>query len=409
MDIEKYTSAKLYSFFEWVFRLAIWNLLLVLITMTVMAIPYLTFYKIQDNNTLSSVEVVDQYDIKVVQKNGRETILNDVLYLNDEIYKEFVISEKLNGEVTTYTYQINMTKFILTYELEKKYDNIAFENSKLYGVVNKEKELIDDNIFSVENVEYKLDRDKYFVFQYENKEINFGECVETQSVLSSVFLTIAIVLGLFVFIPCFVTVFSMIKIFGEEKGSNAFLLFFDRLWDNFKALYKLELFMLPLICILVFSTYYYYSVITIGNALVSGAWVYILDLFTFAYNFLLVTLIIAVLWLLNLPMTLGYFRMKTKDIFKFTFSMTFKNILYTFIYLFSLLMPILICVIYPVILPMWFVFGISLPLYICYLTSRSKYRYLVRNIEEIQKEMIENTEIYRFTEQEKGDNHEIRN
>jgi len=279
----------------------------------------------------------------------------------------------------------------------------------VFGIINNEKKLIDDKIFSLDGVEYNINKDQCFVFEYSNKTINFGNCIETQSLASSIWLVVAIVLGLFTFIPCFVTVFSMIKIFGEERGSNSVLLFFDRLWDNFKSLYKLELIMLPIISVFIFSTYYYYSIISNDGYEATGIWVYVLDIFTFAYNFLLITLIISILWLLNLPMTLGYFRMNSKDIFKFTFSMTFKNILYTFIYLFSLLIPILICVIYPVILPLWFIFGISLPLYICYLTSRGKYRYLVRNLEEIQREMVENTEIYRFTEQEKGDNHEIRN
>ena len=47
---------------------------------------------------------------------------------------------------------------------------------------------------------------------------------------------------------------------------------------------------------------------------------------------------------------------------------------------------------------MWFVCGISLPLYVCYLVSRTKYRYLVKNLEDITEELTENTDIYKFDE-----------
>ncbi len=409
MDIEKYTSGKLYSFFEWVFRLAVWNLLLMLITCAVMAIPYFAFYKIQDNNSLVSVELIDEYDLKVIQKI-RTTTLSEVLKISENDYQGFDKKENIIDEKNkNYTYIINMSKFYVSYTLDENYSDILFEDMKLIGVSDSGNIIITDTIIPNLEAEYKIDRDRYLICEYDDVKYNFGVVVETQSTLSTIFLLIAIIIGLFVFIPCFVTVFSMIKIYGENQGSNVIILFFDRLWDNFKSLYKLLLIMIPVICIFVFATYYYYSIISNENYQAEGNWIYVLDIFRFSYNFLLVSLILAFLWLLNLPMTLAYFRMRTKDIFKFTFSMTFKNILYTFIYLFTLLIPILICVIYPLVLPMWFIFGISVPLYICHLTCRSKYRYLARNIEEINREMKENTEIYRFSEQEKGDNYEIRN
>ena len=53
-----------------------------------------------------------------------------------------------------------------------------------------------------------------------------------------------------------------------------------------------------------------------------------------SYNVILITVLLFILWLVSLPMTLGYFRMGSKSIFKFTMIMSFKNILFTFLYVF---------------------------------------------------------------------------
>ena len=65
-------------------------------------------------------------------------------------------------------------------------------------------------------------------------------------------------------------------------------------------------------------------------------------------------------------------------------------------------MPILLCLFLPVFIPIWFLCGISLPLYFSYVVSRTKYRYLVNNLEAITEELSENTDIYKYTEKERG-------
>ena len=72
-------------------------------------------------------------------------------------------------------------------------------------------------------------------------------------------------------------------------------------------------------------------------------------------------------------------------------------------YFFSFLIPILLCLINSLFIPIWFVCGISVPLFVCYLVSRTKYRFLAKNIEEINSELKENTDIYKFDDNEKGE------
>ncbi len=402
MDIEKYTSGKIYAFFEWAFRLVVWNVLTILIVLTVMAIPYYIFYNIQDNNLISNVEINDTKLI-VTQKNDRITELDNVFILNDNSYVGFESTTTKKDNKNLYVYEVEMENFTVTYELEEVYGEILYKENSLYGKNANGETLIDDQIIQGEIKESNLNRDNELVLTYENKTINFGRVVETESVASLIWLFIAVLLGVITFIPCFVTMFSMIKIYGEEKGSGVLVLFFDRLWDNFKSLYKVLLIFVPIACLFMFSTYYYYSVISQDGYEVTGIWVYVLNIFTIGYNVLLVSLIIMLLWLLNLPMSLGYFRMNTKTILRFTLNMTFKNILFTFIYLFSYLIPLLLCVINGLFIPLWFVCGISLPMYLCYIVSKSKYRYLVYNVENLQNEMKEDSDIYKFTDKEKGE------
>lgn len=211
-------------------------------------------------------------------------------------------------------------------------------------------------------------------------KLNYGNKIETKSGLSGALIIIAILLALFAFIPCFVTIFSMVKIFAEDGSTSTFVLYFDRLWDNFKALYKVELIIIPSVFILSFALYFYYRII---NSLNYNGFFY-----TFSYSIILITLLILILWLVNLPMTLGYFRMKTFTIMKFTLVMTFKNILFTFLYVVILVIPIILCLFNGFLIPIWFLIGFSLPELVIYLLSAKKYRYLVHNIETYKEDDI---------------------
>jgi len=394
MNVEKYTGSKLYSFFEWLFKLILWNILLILIIMTLSIGPFYGFYKIQDNNLIDNIEFIDN-GLIITQKNNKKTTV-------ENFFGEFKSSDiTIQKDDDNYTLQVKLENdVIITYSLKEEYKDIYLDNGSVIGTNSNNEIVIIDEVLDVNPESYNIDRNRCLILSYNegNKVINFGTKVGVQNGLASAFLVAGVIIAVAAFIPLFVTVFSMIKIYGDNEGSASILLFFDRLWDNFKALYKLELIMIPVVCLFTFATYFYYVNIinsqTLGSSFES--------IYVIGYNFLLVSLIIIVLCLLNLPMTLGYFRMNTKSIMKFTFIMTFKNILYTFIYLFSFLMPILLCLFLPVFIPIWFLCGISLPLYFSYVVSRTKYRYLVNILEAITDELSENTDIYKYTDKERG-------
>lgn len=389
MDVEKYTGSKVFIFFEWAFKLILWNIILILLVMTSVSLPFYGFYKVQDNNLIENV-VIDGDSVTITQKNDRVTVFDDLLNDDNFKVKEYSIN-LINESKEEDGYLIKViceSNILIEYKTNIKYKEITIDNKVLYG---DGVELTKLNNLSYESS--KVNRDGFVEIKYSDTLlINLGVTIEVQNTLAGIFIIIAVIIGVFVFIPTFVTIFSMIKIFGED-GNASIGLFFDRLWDNFKSLWKLELIMIPIVFLFTFATYFYYMNIISSDKLGSFASLYVIG-----YNFLLVTLIIIFFCLLNLPMTLGYFRMDTKSIMKFTFMMTFKNILFSFIYFFSFLIPVLLCVINTFFLPMWFVCGISLPLYVCYLVSRTKYRYLVKNLEDITEELTENTDIYKFDE-----------
>lgn len=387
MDVEKYASGKLYLFFEWAFKLIVWNLLTLLIVAIFACAPAITFYKIQNDYLINTVSTNDNDNLIVTLNNGQQTEIgiNITNHINDmkidliRVEDDYIYLD-LNYDETLYTVAIpNKEKYR---EIDK---NKTYFNEKneliLYGM---KKETNMGNIFDspFSNELSKIDINKNVVVSLENgTKINYGNKIETKSTLCGILIIVAIVLGFFAFIPCFITIFSLIKIFSEDGSANTFTLFFNRLWDNFKAIYKIELILIPILVIMSFALYFYYRII---NGLESKTF-----FLTFSYSIILITLIIFFLWLVNLPMTIGYFRMRPFVIVKFTLIMTFKNILFTFLYVVIYAIPILVCFVNGFFIPIWFLVGISLPELIIYLLSAKKYRYLVQNIDIITEDDLE--------------------
>ena len=387
MDVEKYASGKLYLFFEWAFKLIVWNLLTLLIVAIFACAPAITFYKIQNDHLINSVDNDDNGKVIVTLNNGQQTVVGvnitshikelkiDLIRVKDDyIYLDLYYDEDL------YTVAIPNKEKYREIDKDKTYFNESNELI-LYGM---KKETNIGNIFdsTFSNEQSKIDINKNVVISLENgTKINYGNKIDTKSTLCGVLIIIALILGLFAFIPCFITIFSMIKIFSENGSTSTFTLFFDRLWDNFKAIYKVELVIIPLLLVMSFALYFYYRII---NGLQSKTF-----FLTFSYSIILITLIIFVLWIVNLPMTLAYFRMRPFVIVKFTLIMTFKNILFTFLYVIIYIIPIMICFINGFFIPVWFLVGISLPELIIYLLSAKKYRYLVQNIDIITEDDLE--------------------
>ncbi|MFA6611596.1 MAG: hypothetical protein WCS78_04350, partial [Bacilli bacterium] len=91
---------------------------------------------------------------------------------------------------------------------------------------------------------------------------------------------------------------------------------------------------------------------------------------------------------LNLPMTMGYFRMQTKTIMKFTLIMTFKHILRTLLFAILFIVPLLIVILVNSLIPVWMLIGFSLPLTAMYYLTRKDYWRLVNNIDIVRDEEI---------------------
>ena len=385
--MEKYTSGKVYLVFEWAFKLIVWNLLTLLIVALFASVPAITFYKIQNDYLINTVEANNYDEIIVTLNNGNQksvgvNITNHIhdLDIEDIRVEDDYIYLDLFYESTLYTVAIPNKEKYRELDKDKTYFNEKNE-LVLYGM---KKETNVGNIFdsNLSSEQSKIDINNNVVISFENgTKINYGNKIDTKSSLCGALIIIAVVLGFFAFIPCFITIFSMIKIFSEDGSANTFTLFFNRLWDNFKAIYKRELILIPILVIMSFALYFYYRVI---NGLDSKRF-----FLTFSYSIILITLIIFALWLVNLPLTLGYFRMRPYTIVKFTLIMAFKNILFTLLYIVIYAIPVLVCFINGFFIPIWFLVGISLPELIIYLLSAKKYRYLVQNLDIITEEDLE--------------------
>ena len=205
-----------------------------------------------------------------------------------------------------------------------------------------------------------------------------------EGTLAGLLMIFGALLGVFIFIPCYCTIFSCIKLYKEEKESTTIFIYFNQLWDNFKSLYKTELILFPVVILFSFSLYFYYGVI--GNEEMEIN--LINSIYQIGYTVLLFAIVAIFLCFLNLPMTVGYFRMKTKTIMKFTLIMTFKHILRTFLFAVLLIAPLLIVILVNSLIPVWMLIGFSLPLYAMYFLTRKDYWRLVNNMDAIEDEEI---------------------
>lgn len=380
MDVEKYTSGKVYHIFEWSFKLIIWNLLSLLIICSAAAIPFVCFFNIQDECAISSIEIItvdNQEQVLVTQNNGNITNIGSRLIygdINDVIEKD----NKIYLYIGDIEVKINNTENIRNIESAKFVDceliiTAYLDEYNLGDIYNSELDLESCKIDGYQNV----------IICYKNGVfVSYGQKVDTRATLSGALVIIGLILGLFAFIPCFVTTFMLIKIYAEDGSAQTLLLYFNKLWDNFKAIYKLELIIVPLISIMAYGVYSYYFIISSleePNFFLS-----------MSYNIILITLICMVLFILNLPMTIGYFRMKTYTMLRFTFSMTFRNFLYSLLYVAMLLFPLLLCLVNNFFLPIWFLIGLSLPLLLMYFVSSKKYHKLVYDFNSYK----ENDDIY---------------
>ncbi len=386
MDIEKYTNSKLYFIFEWGFKLIMWNLLSLLIICIVAGIPFVFFFHIQDNHAIDNVEISGE-ELVVTQHDGKVTNIGEKV-ITGEIKEIKSLDNAIVLILNDYQIQVNNPDNIKNITGASFIDNELIISHKLSDESIKDTNFgnIYDSDIDIESSRINSYQEAIIVYQ-NGVNVNYGKVLETQGTLSGVLVIIGLALAIFSFIPTYVTIFSMIKIFAEDGSANTFILYFDRLWDNFKALYKLDIALVIITVLFGYGLFSYYNVI---HSLDTPNYFLIIS-----YNIILICSVIVVLFILSLPMTVGYFRMKTMSIIKFTISMTFRNILYAIIYLILLVLPLLLCFLNNFFIPIWFLIGLSIPLLFMYIISSGKYHRIVKDFNNYKEE-----DIYEFEEEE---------
>lgn len=202
-----------------------------------------------------------------------------------------------------------------------------------------------------------------------------------EGILAVILYIASIILGILVFVPSYCTIFSCIKIFKEDGYAETFALFFDRLLDNIKAIWKLELIVTFITIVFLGAIYMDYCILSIeeiGNGIRVVA--------SISYYILIIAILIIFLCFLNLPMAISYFRMKPLTLAIFTLRITFQKIFSSAMYLLLFVMPLLLCVFVNVIFPIWLLLGFSVALFVSYHIARRDYWKLVNNMSEINKE-----------------------
>ena len=381
MDLEKYTNSRVYIFFEWSFKLIIWNLLAISIIVVLAGAPMYFFYQSRDNKTVTSV-TTNNDEYVVTLHDGKEMAVGKTSYYEE--ITDFALSDDfrkisfLQNEIIISV--VNEDRTI------KNINSLFFKDNHLYSkYLDNEYDLGDIYDSSVNVSLSKIDSSNRVTIVLENgTEIIYGNTFNFSSVKEGILVFVAIILALFAFIPTYSTIFSMIKIYGENGHSGTFGLFFDRLWDNFKSLWKLELIVIPFVSLIAIGIYAYFAIIkyTLNPSF----------FLTISYDILLVCFGIIILFILNIPMTVGYFRMRLKSLLVFTIKMTFRNFLFSLLYLVALALPILLMFLSNVFIPIWFLVGLSVPLLIDYFLINKRYRHMVNTLsvkENTDLEMVE--------------------
>ena len=380
MDIEKYTNSKLYFIFEWGFKLIMWNLLSLLIICLVAGTPFIFFFKIQDDHAIDNVVVLEDNTLEVTQHNGDITNIGN-RFINDEITKVTTGDNVIYLSMEKYIIQVNNPDNIKNIESGRFNDNKLIITALLSDGSSKDYDFGSIYESNIDVESSKINSYQETVIVYENGvNVNYGRVLDTNGTLAGILVIIGLALAVFSFIPTYATIFSMIKIFAEDGSANTFLLYFDRLWDNFKSLYLVDIGLVLISMLFGYGLLSYYNVI---HSIETPNYFLVI-----AYNTILICSIIVLLFVLSLPMTVGYFRMKTKSIIKFTISMTFRNILYAILYVALLIIPLLLCFLNNFFIPIWFLIGLSVPELIMYIVSSGKYHRIVKDFNNYKEDDI---------------------
>ena len=197
------------------------------------------------------------------------------------------------------------------------------------------------------------------------------------------FLLAGLVIVAFAAIPTVITAFFVIKHYREDKTGNVFVLYFQNLLMIFKNIYIYELTVIPVGGLLLFGSASYWSSLATENFPGFGNPWGILAIVGFIVCFFCFCALI--ISLVNMPMIVSYFRMRTLDLYKMSFYVAFRYFFRTFLYLVIMSVPIVLAISLPsVFVPLYTLIGISLPLYVIYMLSRNFYWHLSRNLDDLK-------------------------
>lgn len=198
-----------------------------------------------------------------------------------------------------------------------------------------------------------------------------------------IYVLLAIVLFIPLFILAFFTSFIVIKHYIENKTGNVFILYFRYFLDTVKKTYLIIIIITSVFFITIYGIYYYWQLLSpenFRNDLYGyfSVIAFVIEFFVFIF---LVSLFI------NIAFIIAYFRMKQFDYVKLAFRFSIKNMIQTLLAFIILLIPLILLYLFKMkFLPIYFIIGVSLPQMFINLLIRKRFNYLEKNIDEIYTE-----------------------
>jgi len=193
---------------------------------------------------------------------------------------------------------------------------------------------------------------------------------------------IALILFAVLFIPAFITSMFVIKHYADDNTGNFFVVYFKYFIETIKSIYLVELILVPIFLIILYGFFHYWQLL--GPEYYHPDAFGIFTIIACAISFFFV--IFFFFMFINLSLLVCYFRMKTKDYIVMTFKFSMKFMFQSLLAVLVLFIPlVLLFLIKMDFVPIYFILGISLPEYLIYLGNRSKFNFLQRNIDEINK------------------------
>jgi len=190
------------------------------------------------------------------------------------------------------------------------------------------------------------------------------------------FLTLVTSIGFVTILPSLIACFQTIKDYKDGSNINAFSLYFRNFKNSFRRSIVLGILLVILALVLFYAESYYIELLErMGNDPKYETWT---TLFIIGKYITFFTILIVIMIVVQLPIVYAYFYFRTFDNLRFAFYVSFKFFARSVMTLFPVLLSYLLYSIRGV----WFLFGISLTLYLIYMVSRPTYWQIIN----LQKE-----------------------